>query len=224
MPRVKAADPKKMILGRLKVRGAQSASELAAALKISRQAARQHLLGLERSGSVRAVAAGPAKRRSGRPERRYRLTDAAEELFPKSYDALAAELLKTLGRVALRKILSKMADERMRRWKSKLEGKSLDQRLELLKGIYQDEDSYMSVERRDGEIRLIERNCPFYSVARDQPALCSLTVNVLSRALGRRVEREERFQGGHGRCVFRVLPDSAPKPAAGFEFEPESPR
>ena len=54
-------------------------------------------------------------------------------------------------------------------------------------------------------VLLIERNCPFLDVANRRPALCSVTVNTLSRLLGRRVERVRTFQNGHGRCAFRIV-------------------
>ena len=55
--------------------------------------------------------------------------------------------------------------------------------------------------------RVIERNCPYLNAAMKRPALCSVTVNSLTRLLGVRVDREERFQNGDGRCVFRVYAD-----------------
>ena len=56
-----------------------------------------------------------------------------------------------------------------------------------------------------------------------QPALCSLSIETLERLLGHPVVREERFQAGHGRCVFRVRLDK-PLPRKGFRFESEKPR
>jgi hypothetical protein len=45
-------------------------------------------------------------------------------------------------------------------------------------------------------------------------------VNVLARALNAQVVREERFQDGQRRCVFRIKPGArGPK---GFRFEDAS--
>jgi hypothetical protein len=41
---------------------------------------------------------------------------------------------------------------------------------------------------------------------------------TLERLLERPVVREERFQAGHGRCMFRVKVD-APAPKADFRLE-----
>jgi predicted ArsR family transcriptional regulator len=54
-----------------------------------------------------------------------------------------------------------------------------------------------------------------------RPALCSISVNAITRVLGYRVVRDEKFQNGDGRCVFRVLEDQPIDPAS-WEFRLES--
>jgi predicted ArsR family transcriptional regulator len=109
----------------------------------------------------------------------------------------------------------------VRQWESRLQGKSLAERLQALRGIYIDADPYTEVSQVDGELALVERNCPFLNIALRRPALCSVTVSTLSRLLGRRVTRQQRFQDGDGRCVFRVHTDQPIKPTLRFEFEEE---
>ena len=72
-----------------------------------------------------------------------------------------------------------------------------------------------SHERDDGDFRLIERNCPFYNTAMRRPALCSVSVNALTRLLGVRVHREETFQNGDGRCVVPASHLNEPIDATG---------
>ena len=50
-----------------------------------------------------------------------------------------------------------------------------------------------------------------------RPALCSVSVNALSRLLGVRVAREEKFQNGDGRCVFHAYTEE-PIDASTWEF------
>jgi predicted ArsR family transcriptional regulator len=52
-----------------------------------------------------------------------------------------------------------------------------------------------------------------------RPALCSVSVSALTRLLGVRVHREEKFQNGDGRCVFRV---HANEPVTDWTFTLES--
>jgi predicted ArsR family transcriptional regulator len=54
----------------------------------------------------------------------------------------------------------------------------------------------------------------------DNPHLCSMTVNTLTRLLGLRVSREQTFQNGNGCCEFRVLKDKPVDPSTvRFTFE-----
>ncbi len=63
----------------------------------------------------------------------------------------------------------------------------------------------------------------FCACPRIARALCSVTVSVLRRLLGRDVVRTERFQEGNGRCVCKVLPESQVEgESALFDWEPES--
>lgn len=211
---------KRFILAALKRDGPLTIAQLAERGKVTGEAVRQQVSELTAEGWVMKEA---PLRGIGRPVSPYRLAAAAEELFPKAYDELAVGLLdaaaETLGPASVRKILAAMADERVKRLKPMLKGKTLEQRLGLLRDVYRKDDPYTGVET-GGELRLVETNCPFYGVASRRPVLCSLTVSVLSRLLGRAVTREKRFQRGDGRCVFRVLDDRV-STNASFQLEPE---
>lgn len=210
----KFPEAKRGILLLLKEKGPATIGSLAEALSLTREGARKALLEMASEGWVSGEKAPSAK--AGRPEHRYRLTVAGEHLFPKAYDALTLELLDRMGDEALRNTLTAMTEARVKEWEPKLKGKDPQQRLKALKGLYWEEDPHMSVERG----RLVERNCPFMNVAARRPALCSVTVSTLSRLVGRKVERVESFQAGHGRCVFNVLWD---QPASNQPFEFEAP-
>ena len=198
---------------------------LAAALGVTYEAARQQLAALVRAGWVAGerVADG-GDLRPGPASRQYRLSAAAEQLFPKHYDALSAELLEQVrdafGAEALVGILRKMTDTRVEHWAPLLKSLSTKDKLRALSSLYEDKDAYMELEWKEGAPALIERNCPFFSVAQQHPAICSVSVNTLERLLGCRVVREQRFQSGHGRCVFRVHLDKPRTGDASFTLEP----
>lgn len=215
------------LLHALKRAGSLTIRELAAGLGITYEAVRQQIAELVRAGWVTARRAPPAASgatggtcgpRPGPASRQYRLSAAAEHLFPKHYDELSAELLQHLlerfGGTGLVGILARMTDARVARWAPLLEGLSLAEKLKALCSLYEDKDAYMEVEWKEGAPALIERNCPFYSVAQQHPAICSVSVNTLERLLGFRVVREQSFQAGDGRCVFRVRP-AEPRPERG---------
>ncbi|HLU62474.1 MAG TPA: methanogen output domain 1-containing protein [Gammaproteobacteria bacterium] len=218
-----AINTRQRLLRELKFRGGASQSELAEALGLTREAVRQQLALLEAQSLVWSEAAAPAGR--GRPTHRYRLTEAAEALFPKFYDELTLTLIEALGKrfgeEGLREVLAQVTDAQVAHWQPKLAGKTLAERMEALRGLYFDADPYTEVrEDRDG-VMLVEHNCPYLNAARDEPRLCSVTVSTLSRLLGVEVERTERFQQGDGRCVFRVHVGKPVPEDFRFAWEPE---
>lgn len=205
----------------LKERGSATIAQLAPPLGLTGEAVRQQLLQLQREGWIEAIVDHDTVRgRTGRPATVYHLTDAGEHLFPKNYDALSIALLdavtEELGTDAVR-VLARVADDRVKALAPQVEGRTLEERLDLLRSWYLADDPYMTYERDGGDYRLIERNCPFYNTAMNRPALCSVSVNALTRLLGVQVRREEKFQNGDGRCVFRVYADE-PVDAATWPF------
>jgi predicted ArsR family transcriptional regulator len=204
-----------------------SAGALAERLGITREGVRQQIASLLAEGWVAKAEAAGGTGRVGRPESGYRLTEVGEHLFPKRYDELASALVgavaEKLGPQALRKVLEAITDARVRTWASRLADVPLAGRVEALAGIYEEGDGFMDVRKVPGGWELVERNCPYLNVALERPALCSTTVSALSRLLGREVVRQERFQDGDGRCVFRISDRRAPR-APGFAPEPERTR
>lgn len=211
------------ILALLKQHGESSLNSLAERLDVSYEAVRQQMNQLVArrlvASSRRANPAG-----AGRPLHYYTLSASGEHLFPKNYDDLAVGLIDAvgaeLGRESLRRVLARIADAQVAAWEPRLDGLTLEQRLEALADYYIEGDPFTEVQSGDGELELIERNCPYLNVATRRPALCSVTVSVLSRLLGYRVTRTERFQSGDGRCRFHVHRDQ-PLQSDAFQFESE---
>lgn len=220
------SDVQQQILTFIKEQGETTNAAIAEHLDVSYEAVRQQLRQLQAAQLVATHQRRDEAQRSGRPTQYYALTAAGDHRFPKAYDELAVELIDTLaaalGPAALRQVLASLTDQNVRQWLPQLQDKSLLERLEALKGIYLEDDAYMEVDQDEasGELRLVERNCPFLNVALRRPALCSVTVSSLSRLLGYKVTREKRFQDGDGRCVFRVHLDQPVGPDAfHFAFE-----
>lgn len=187
---------------------------------------RQQLLQLHRDGWVEArIERSEERARTGRPATIYRLSEAGDHLFPKNYDTLSVSMLdavaEEIGEDALTRILARLADEKVAQFGAGLRGLTLAQKVATLKSWYFDNDPFMDIEEDGGTFRLVERNCPYLNTAMRRPIFCSISVNAISRVLGYRVVREERFQNGHGRCVFRVMQDQPLDPESReFVVEP----
>lgn len=218
-------DSRRAILELLKRNGTATIAQLADELALTGEGVRQHLLQLQREGFVEAKGKATGERpRTGRPATYYQLTVAGEHRFPKRYDVLATALIDAMsdefGAEAANRVMARVTDKLVHDDEPKVAQRSLEQRIEVMKNWYGPGDQYMEVEPADGGYRLIERNCPFINVAMQRPALCSISVNSLTRLLGVRVTREESFQRGYGRCVFRIHAQEPVNPNA-WEFRLE---
>ncbi|MDQ6802287.1 MAG: DNA-binding protein [Acidobacteriota bacterium] len=190
------------------------------------EAIRQQLLQLQREGWLEArVTRTNDRGRTGRPATSYSLTEAGDHLFPKHYEALNISMIDAIteefGPDGLKRVLAKIANAKAGVAESALKPLSLSGRMQALKDWYLKDDPHMAVEQVENGYRLIERNCPFINTAMNRPSLCSVSVNALTKALGFRVAREEKFQDGDGRCVFRVYADE-PIDTTSMEFRLES--
>jgi predicted ArsR family transcriptional regulator len=218
-------DSRRAILTALKQHGAATIAQLASTLQLTGEAIRQQLLQLQRDGWIEARIERPAAGRTGRPATTYSLTPAGDHLFPKQYDALSVAMIdavaEELGPDAAKRVLARVAEERVATSKPQMRGLAIEQKVDVLKSWYLQDDPYMDAEKTDDGFRLIERNCPFLNTAMRRPGVCSISVNALTQLLGVRVAREETFQKGQGRCVFRVYA-SEPVDPETWEFKLES--
>ena len=135
-------------------------------------------------------------------------------LSARGLDTLLSDLEKQQA------LMAEVADDSIRDRAVRRYGQ-LEERFAALRSIYVQDDPWVDVERDEHGVLLVERNCPFLDVATRRPALCAVTVNTLSRLLGRRVERVRTFQAGHGRCAFRVTDEAIDR---GAPFQLERPR
>src|SRR5262249_46279013 len=152
------AGPGRRILDALKLEGPRTARELAESLGGGEVAMRAHLRYLHAAG---LVAHEEERQPIGRPVRRFRLTTAADALFPRPYDLLAVRLFETigaeLGPAAVEKILARWEDD-LARYLDALLPKAPDARLRAL-ATHQSQLGFMaSIARDESGVALIERN------------------------------------------------------------------
>ena len=214
------SDTRREIMLYVKQRGGATIAELANRLGISDEGTRQHLIHLERRGWIARRDARDTGGRSGRPASVYTVSARGEAFFPRRYDEIAVALIDAVmdlhGPDAIEAALARITDEKVRAWEGRLAGKSIEERVDMLKNYYQEGDDFVSV-LRNGSVSIVERNCPYLDIATSRPALCSTTVSVFSRLLGFQVRRRQTFQGGNGCCEFEVCKDR-PVDAERFRF------
>lgn len=202
----------------LKFDGPSAISGLANSLGLTYEAVRQIVEKMQSEDLVTPISR-PERSSRGRPAQAWTLTIEGEHLFPKHYDELTDTLLTVLGRGTHNgkaELLAEVASRKTEALAIKNASSSREERLEVIRRVYKEDDAFISIESTDEGIEIVEHNCPYLRVAIAHPGLCSVTTNVMSQILGQKVVRIETFQRGAGRCVFRVLDEEAP---GEFVFE-----
>lgn len=184
--------------------------ELATELAVSGTAVRSHVAALERDGLVEP--AGLDRDTGGKPARRYRITEAAEELFPKAYVLVLRELLAVLeareGPEGVRALMDEVAVRTVPAGKG---GRTGRERLE---------DAVAAVGDLGGDLRVREvpdgwlleaTGCPLSGAVREQPVLCRLVEAVIARVAEAPAE-ECCLRNGHPSCRFLVRAPTPGRP------------
>lgn len=208
MSSTKVSARNKELVTALKHAGEATADQLAAGLGVTVSAVRQQLDALAVDG---LVAWRPQARGRGRPTHLYRLTRAAEPLFPKAYGGLTTELLGYVADTDPALVDDIFDRRRQRRYdaaRARLAsvGPDLASRVAELARIL-DEDGYLaSCEAlADGTFRIVEHNCAVLDVAERYGQACSSEIAFLRQALpDARVERVSHMIAGAHSCAYQI--------------------
>jgi predicted ArsR family transcriptional regulator len=197
---------RRRILMALKEGNGMTADELADELSISSVAVRRHLTNLERD---RLVDHEEVQRGMGRPSYVYRLTEAADSLFPNSYDQLASYVLEAIedlfGHEAVDRIFEQRTQELTRSYRPIVSGDTLPDRLEQLARLRQD-DGYMAVweEQEDGSYVLRQYHCPILHVAEECHQACHHELALYVDLLDAEVTRRSHQASGDATCSYQI--------------------
>ena len=190
----------------LKTEQPMSVQALSGALGISRNAAHQQMVSLEREGLVERAA---AIRTRGRPSQGYRLSAAGRATFPRQYALLARQLLEELSRhlgpeelhQALTRIGVSLADS----LRSEVGGNA-DEAVSLIAGVMRElgYESH-SIEGEAGT-EIEAHNCVFHDLAMANPAICEVDLALLRSLSGKAVEHRRCMARGERSCRFAFKP------------------
>jgi len=200
-------ETKRELLGALKMRTEGATCEaLADATGISLSSARAQLMSLSSEGLVERT---PLRGGPGRPEFSYRLSEQAGYLFARQNDALAIELLATVGAVApdtLRKAIDARTEHRIQEKQRTLAGSSPEERIRKLAGIFEEEGFVVVVSSPlPADLRLSIRHCPLRELAAVEPYICVAEERYLASLLpGAVVSSTANINRGADECCFRI--------------------
>jgi predicted ArsR family transcriptional regulator len=180
-----------------------SVQTLSRALGISRNAAHQHVMALERE---KLIERAMSIRTRGRPSQGYRLSDAGSATFRRQYALLAKELLAELSRHlsgdALRDAMGRIGET--------LAGRIADGKdvpiadiAETMAGLGYEAKA---VDAGDGQQEIEAHNCVFHDLAFADPTICEVDLALLSKLSGKQVDHRRCMARGERSCRFAFVP------------------
>ena len=195
----------------LKAEGAMDAAQMARRMGLTAMAVRQHLYALQRE---KLVTAEERPVPLGRPAKFWKLTRAADRLFPDAYAELSVALIDAMadafGDAGLKRVVdarrARQQEEYLRRISPSL---PLKEKLRLLAHI-RTEEGYMAEVKANGKgaFLLVENHCPICAAATVCKGFCVAELELFRAVLGPDVvvERAEHIISGDRRCAYRVQP------------------
>lgn len=198
------------IMHMLKTHGELSAKAITDQLGITGMAVRRHLSVLEKEELIIYTT---VRQTMGRPMAVYRLTEKAEDFFPKKYHTIALELLSELEGESGEEVVNHLFDLRQnslqKRHQQLLEGKDLEGKIAALAEI-QSNNGYMATWKKtsDSVFELTEYNCPIYQIANNYQHACTCELRLFESLLGANVERTECLASKGKKCVYRIQQES----------------
>lgn len=195
----------------LKMRGPQTAQQLAALLDITSMGARRQLEAAQDKG---LAAFEDVADKVGRPSRRWQLTPAGHARFPDRHADLTLELIgqvkNLFGDAGLDKLISARERSSEAAYARLVDPyDALEQRVESLARARDGEGYMANAERQDdGSVLLVENHCPICAAATACQNFCRSELAIFQRVLGDdcTVERNEYLLEGGRRCVYRITP------------------
>ena len=191
---------------------------LATAMDLAPATIRRHLDILQRD---RLVEFTEVRKRTGRPEYSFYLTESGQESLPKEYDQLLGMMVEEIsslrseqtgsknGRQILEMVFEGMSHRVAAGYREKVDGKDLSTRLDVLTQHLDNANFSPDVEVAEGTVRIRLLNCPFRSVALQHKAVCGFDMNLIASLLELDVQRRECIHDGDNACMYTAVADAA---------------
>lgn len=185
--------------------GGMSIDEMAAKMDISRNAVKQHLVGLEKLQWVKEAALNST---GGRPARSYRLTEQGLNRFPKQYawfcNLLLDDLAAELSTEALEKMMWNMGVKLAQSLAPQFSHKNTRQKLLALVELMQSLGYHAELEQAEGLPSIKAVNCVYHDLAQQHPELCHFDQALISTLLEKPIRQTQCMAKQDCACRFNL--------------------
>jgi predicted ArsR family transcriptional regulator len=198
------------ILLLLKRRGTMSIDELSKELNITSMGIRQHLLSLERRNLIDFI----TKRQGiGRPAFLYKLTEKADEIFPKNYCEFTIDMLKDIekndGPDKINDIFKWRKMRILKETKDALSDKrSFQDKVYEFSHLLESKGYFADLSSVDHNYILKHFNCPIAKLASEYREACQYELQMYKELFGKEVTREECIALGNLSCTY-IIPKAS---------------
>lgn len=183
----------------------KTVNELAHELELTDNAVRAHLLSLERDGLIRQSG---TQRGTRKPHFSYKLTDEAEQLFPKAYDTLLNQLITVLkGRLtpsSLEEVLREVGRSLAVDHAASDKQRDLESRVESALTALESIGGAARIEKENEKLFICSERCPLATAVSEHPEVCRLAETLLSEIISAEVH-EKCDREVSPRCRFEVV-------------------
>jgi len=181
--------------------------EISKSLEISRNAVQQHISIMELEGYIHV---SELTKTAGRPVRRYVLTEAGINSFPKQYawfsKLMLTELKNEIGAEAFQRYMYKLGDQLSKSYLSRFTEKAIDERRKELLKIMDELGFRTKNPDSENEMMTIKaNNCIFHDLAQTHSEICQFDIALMKALLGKDVELSECMAKGQGLCCFKII-------------------
>ncbi|WP_166824317.1 helix-turn-helix transcriptional regulator [Thalassoroseus pseudoceratinae] len=190
-------------LQRLNQIGGGTIQELCVEFGVTATAVRQRLTRLEGQQLVERVVVREGR---GRPAHRYCVTEIGQRELGDNYADLAQILWRELMEIedieVRGRVLARITDALVERFRSVSSGKTLGEKFERLKDALSDRGFQVELDHTGDLPILRENHCPYLDLAQADDSICELEKEVFRRVLGTDVRLTQCCLDGHSCCEF----------------------
>ncbi len=196
--------------------GPSTAATLAERLSLTPAAVRRHLDHLVETGLAESrEPRTQGVRGRGRPAKLFALTEAGRDLFEQQYDDLAAQAMRFLAETAGEEAVSRFAKSRLADLERRITELQVAQPevapAQALAAAMSEAGYAATLTPGPVGAQLCQQHCPVAHVAHEFPQLCEAETALISRTVGRHVQRLATIAHGDGVCTT-VIPDYPASP------------